>query len=305
MYNEELKNSFLQSLSDQGKSRYIIRNAKNAFNRSEALEKHFDKDIYDFSIDEIRQLYKSFEFGSLSSLTSINYQYIYYVNYCVEHGICNQNVFDAVKRVDIKDCVKQIYYDEMAMTRMESALVNPCDKFILLAPYYGFSTDYDYKDFALLNKKSFNKRRSVITLWDGREIKCTPDMIEIGLKTFDTYKYYQAKGGTNILVGDGIIKVMPKSNGTGQINYENIIQQRYSKVFRKQFMDNNLSFNHVRNSGIINFTNQIIFDECCGDINELWHNNRFQSEIIKGYKVAYNITTFDGVFGQHIRYEMK
>lgn len=304
MYNPEMKYQYLQWYRGQGGKQDIINIAVTAFEVAEKCEIAFGKDLSQFTVSDIDELYSSINRSATSSFATLNWYYIHYTDYCIENNFVKNNEYRKFNITNLSKYVTPVYYEIIDLIKMASELDNSCDKFILLAPFYGFTSNDDFKDITQLTRESFHKNDYSIHLWDGRVISNNIALYTYGINAFDEYYYHQAKGGTNRMVGDGIIKYMPKASSNSP-TATGVINSKFNRPFRKKFQDKNLTYNHVRKSGIVFYSNQIIYDESCSDIFELWRNKRFINEVINQYKITSQITNFNYTFGPQLKFITK
>lgn len=143
MFNEELKGRFVTENYDKESTRNTI---LVALNKSEKFEQKLNKDLSEFSEEEINAFLKSKDSGSFPTLQTAVAYYRQYAQFVAqETGIKNDYLMninlDILKRV-VPDKIKEEnsrFISRKNLLKFCSALKNPRDKAILLGIYEGIS----------------------------------------------------------------------------------------------------------------------------------------------------------------------
>ena len=78
MYNNELKERFLNTVLNTDASK---NKAREFFNRSKGTEEKYNKDLSCFTIDEILDLYRSYNMYSTDALRRMHTDYLKYADF--------------------------------------------------------------------------------------------------------------------------------------------------------------------------------------------------------------------------------
>ena len=137
MFNEKTKKRFLNAvdLSQFPKSFW-----NNVFKKSEILEEQYNKDLYNFSKEQILIWYKLLDSKSLEYLSVINYNIIKYVQWALQESLIvdGMNHFVEITDDEIFECVNKYGLNSSIITKEELDNIlfhipSSRDKFVLLA----------------------------------------------------------------------------------------------------------------------------------------------------------------------------
>lgn len=281
MYNPHKKNAFINKGNFTEKETEKI---KSRFELSAPFEKELDKDLCEFNVDEISAMFRSrIENVTPTTVMRDNDTYRAYAEYATSRGWTEKNNFQHEYYVSIfNDVDARDFYTPSDIETMMALLENSCDKFLIGAPFYGLSSQNGFADFTQLRRESFNTELETVTLYDNRVVTMPLHIIRHGITALDTYEYHTPTG-TFQLYGEGIIKVAikPKGNSTGDIS--TVIYNRYNRSFKNKIPG--CSFNKIYKAGIIYRMKLIADEKAIDDINQLWHDNDFQKEVVYRFAV--------------------
>jgi len=137
MFNEDTKKLFIESLATKDlKSMY-----SSIFRRTEAYEKEFNMDIYNFNVKECMNLLVSLNPKSIGHVSSLRSQFTKYVEWAISMKYSSKNYWALVPVDDnfvrfsfASRNVKDL--DELEQI-VESNLVVPYDKYVVYLLYMG------------------------------------------------------------------------------------------------------------------------------------------------------------------------
>ncbi len=140
LYNEDVKNEFLNSYENQG-----TRDTIGAlFTHSAATEEILDKDLYEFSLEEIKDLITDIRPSTNNTAQAFARFVGYYIHWARENGYINSiGNIDPLEGVNVKifnDCVdktKKTLFTEDEIINMEEGLVNAQDSVIIRLLFEG------------------------------------------------------------------------------------------------------------------------------------------------------------------------
>lgn len=120
----------------------VLQNCSMRFSIAAKYEKLFQKDISQFTLEEIEQFYKEFENTTIETLQKYHSFYKNYTEYCIQQKFFqnhNTNFYNEITNDDLKQICKQkkiILSDEDFRAAIADSK-NPMDKFLVVAAYNG------------------------------------------------------------------------------------------------------------------------------------------------------------------------
>lgn len=297
MYSIKRKEKYYTSIN---KSETTIQTEQKIISSLNTYEKSYKKDLCEFSIDDIWNMYKDLAGKSHTYYARINSVLKHYTDWCLNNnyyfGQNNYAQFSVADFIEIKSIE---YYSESTLLSLCSKLINPVDKFIFLAPFYGFRNFDKYSDITLLRDYSFDVAHNEIKV-NGRTIKVSPQLINYGLTALHTYTYDWGDGiRSNDIYGDGIIKYR-NTKSIKEFNINMYISNKFNRVIRPAINDSNCTYKKIFDSGVVNFTcKHIVLNNNC-DLLELWDNPAFQYDVITRFQII-NKKSFLYVYGPKVK----
>lgn len=218
MYNEEIKKRYIE---EKENSTSISKGfLYKQFSKTKSFENLYQKDLCNFTKEEILNMYKTFNTSSLEFLININSQFSLYTQWCLYQNLVGdfQNHFSVIDRESLLTCVNTIAIRKSIITRetlydLLQQLPNPSDKFVILALFEGIKG----KEFCeIVNLKMSDFEGNTVTLCTGRKIKVSDKLIELAKESNETLDYYAITGEGEKMVQlmdeDLIIKNYPNCN---------------------------------------------------------------------------------------------
>lgn len=208
--NNEFKQKFIKEMST------ISENfTRNIFNKSDDLERYYNKDVSNFTIYEIKNLLLTFNSTSTEYLRVVTSVLRKYTEFMIANNmsIDNLNHYDSVNTDILSNCVnKQIienkYINRKQLLSYIKELPNPSDAWCLLAIYEGIKGDNFVN--VTLSKGIFDYENETIQLYDGSVFKPSRELFDIAVDSYNTYDYEGLRnlGSNNMrLSGEEIFKV--------------------------------------------------------------------------------------------------
>lgn len=262
-YNIERKERFIQFRLVQGVTLppdYL----PNMFKLSGSTEKELEKDICEFTVNEIKNYYKKLNRTSEQSLAVMNSMLSVYTEWCIKQRLVrdNQNHFDEMTLEQFSECVNKLYKDKSIITResllkLIEQLDNPCDQFIFLALFEGIKGDNN-KDLWSLHLSDFHD--NLVTLQSGRKVIVSNKLVEIARECAEATVYYSVKAEPNEFK-------FAESDDTIIKNYVNVKSdvdefQKGKRIYNKFIRCANflgikfMRMNSIINSGKVAFVNE-------------------------------------------------
>ena len=299
MYNEQKKTRWMaEYLAVNACSRGRI---SSVFSASEQYEKDLNKDICDFTKEEIVHFFICMEAKSKESLSVTNTFLKNYRRWCDEHGYSSHDVnyfehltIEDFKHYISKDVLEHKFISKETLESYIEQLLNPCDQLLLSLLYHGVKGK-KLKEIIDLNVNQIQGNE--VHLSTGRVLSLPEEVIELIRKTNNTYEYYPFSE-TNTepieLVGDKVFKDGLNASTENQDYIYHRFSVKMSK-FKKEFDNPELSINRIWKSGMLHALlegarkNQMSFEEysVSADAKPILERYEFHatpSKIAKQYK---------------------
>lgn len=238
-YNSNFKCSYIQDVKDRYKyASQVEDNIGLLFRRVEDWEKDKEKDIYDWSVEEIIEFYKWLSTPSLESLMIMNNQYKLYAAFALKNGMIrdNQNHFDEIDLETLNTCVNYGLIKRQIITRKNlldiltsSDVENISDQVIALAIFEGIGGK-NMEELTALEPTDINIQTKEVSLISGRKFKISDKLIAWCFESADEYNYYNSMSKISnksyLLSDTRVIKRL--SNST-----VDSVQQRHKTINRR------------------------------------------------------------------------
>lgn len=193
MYNEELKQKFIDTQADSMKNMI-----KSIFVASETLENEKDKDIAEFTVDEIFAMFHQIGSKTYRSLYLKKTYLANYVDFYQENKhVHAENNYRNISVNDLLEFAKENMSNRKCLSRSDilaliEKLPNAIDQFFILALYEGIKGD-KYSDLLSLKMSDIDKETLTATLSSGKKIKISKELYECARKAAAQEEYIPVK----------------------------------------------------------------------------------------------------------------
>lgn len=211
MINESFKEKFINDKSTITKG-YV----KNVFNKCAKLEELYNKDVCNFTLEQIKEVLLTFCSTSVECLrvvTSVLRKYTYFM---IENNLSKDNInhYDYVDTEILMKCVNikvldNKYIDRETLLGYIDILPNASDQWCILALYEGISGE-KLSNITLTSGNGLQYSDEKIKLFDGSIFTPSSKLFDIACESAETYVYE----GINVcsdklmrLQGDKILKI--------------------------------------------------------------------------------------------------
>ena len=289
MYNEETK---LRYKTEKEATTVVPENAiRLDFQKTATFEEQLDKDVYNFTVYEILNMYKTWSSKSIDTLYVINNRLKQYTQWALEQNLVidSQNHYLEINRDMLMGCVNIIAQQNRLISREQilawcSRLSNPSDKFILLGLYEGLNGK-DYMDFWNASIDDIDKKQKTIQVERGI-VPISEDLIEYAEESNNTLELYPMSGDMeriSKLIENG--KIIKKKNNAKYNDPFHNKKNIYIAIVRAcKFLGIDRWYNtrQAIESGTINFIKQGMAQYELGFHDYLW------SDHLKEVEYQYN-----------------
>lgn len=292
MYNEEIKRRFIEEKIDGmlSPSSYY----ENIFKKAASYENELSKDLMNFSLDEIIELYKRIDTASIGVLRSCNSVYKTYTTWGIKENYRRglENAYDAVAMDIMKSCVNMEARKAKILSRadireMENVLLNASDVAIIECLFNGIK-GRGLNEILELKISDIDENTGVISLVSGRKVqvdnhcvRCLMDAYEeeYYVSLFDSgrvFEYYPNPDGF-------VFKMMVSgrvNTQNGKRNY-NTFYKRIKKIL-SYYGEENLSAQDIALSGQVHYI-KMKCQENGISVNEFFRSPELTKEVEKRF----------------------
>lgn len=268
MFNQDLKEKFLNAFENK-ETRTTYR---RIFIKSESSEEMLNKDLYNFTREEIEIVLEDLD-PMTNAISQSNGRIISsYINWCISKGLTNNN---PLKTVDPEwfdrfvDKDKKLYFSYKEIKQIEDWCENAQDAAIVRL-YFENIVGREAIEIRNLKMSSVNEEKETITLTTGEEKKVSSECIKLIKEAFSE-KIYLKKNGlmadtdnvrqfTDLVDNEYVIRnSITKTDSYSEPVHISLIYRRLSMISELLGLPYFTGKNIYR-SGIIYYAKQV-FDE--------------------------------------------
>ena len=178
-------NQIEEFLNEYKRSRVIIETSVRAIlNRALEFERKFKKPFYQFTADEVLEMYKSAHAISIRSLQNVNLTLKHAARWILDkQGKEVGNIYDNITKELIQDCIDTKKKEDLILTKedlinIQDELLNYTDKCILFLLFEGVG-GYMLKELTFMDMSQINRKDLKIYFRSGKIIDITPEDYEL------------------------------------------------------------------------------------------------------------------------------
>lgn len=168
MYNEELKQKFLEECLI--KYEYALKKISEA-------EKFYAKDIFDFTIDELDDAFKSIRAKTLTGVRGVVSPVKIYVDWAIQHGYSRSkmNLVNLLMGENLKKYVSSYAFQNSFVSRDElfaicKKIANPVDQALVILPFEGIFGK-DAIEMRTLKKENIDVQKGEVKVGNAQGIE--------------------------------------------------------------------------------------------------------------------------------------
>lgn len=178
-------NAVEEFIKDYQRSRVVaIASVRAALNRALEFEQKFQKPFYEFTTDEVAEMYKSIDAISVRSLQNINL-ILKHASRWVLHNQKRdiKNIYDDITKDLIQDCVNMEKKEGLILTRadlngIQNELLNDTDKGILEMLFLGVGGNW-LKELTFFDMSQVSRKEGLIYFKTGKTISIDEETYEL------------------------------------------------------------------------------------------------------------------------------
>ena len=172
-------------LNEYKRSRVVVETTLRAtLNRALGFERKFQKPFYEFTIEEISEMYKSMHTISDRSLQNVNLFLKHAARWMIDaKKLINKSAYEDITKELILNCVDTNKRKDMILTRndlrgIQADLLNWTDKGILTMLFLGAGSNW-LKELTFFDMSQVNKKEGLIYFRTGKIIPITEEDYEL------------------------------------------------------------------------------------------------------------------------------
>lgn len=254
-------------LNEYMRSRVVAETSVNSIlNRALEFEKKFNKFLYEFTIDEVLEMYKSIHAISERSLQNFNLILKHFTRWIADYKRINiVNIYDEVNKDLIRNCIDTNKRDSLVLTKedlidMQNELLNYTDKSILFLLFEGVG-GHMLKELTFMDWEQVSRQDLKIYFKTGKVIDITPQDYELLRKGFleDELISFGTTTRVSRVKPLGIYKARFNSlSDNANINNADDVNRRYRFVQRRlmliaQDLGVSLTSGSIQDSGFLHY----------------------------------------------------
>lgn len=234
----------------------------NKMDNAEPYEKLFNKDLCNFTVSEILDMYKGMNFYSPNTIYITNKLYADYTDWCINEGLVadSQNHYLLITREMTIDCVNVSAMKSRVVSRETvidwcNQAWNAADRFLILGLFEGIKGNR-YVDFT--DTKIQDVEGNTIHLASGRTLEFSDKLISYAYASHDENQwiYYGSEAVSPLAAGDEIMRQVARAVSNTDQNKWHRIFMRSKRLFDYLGILGVVSMNAIRISGAIDYINR-------------------------------------------------
>lgn len=265
MYNEVQKSRFAEILKEEDSGSLNLYMTW-VFSKTEKYETELNKDVCNFTTENIIYMYKMFNLNNINTMNTLNNLLSKYVKWAIQEGLVktNQNNFRMISIDIMMSCLNTAVLDKKIISKEEvfdliKPSLNPRTQFVMLA-LFEFNRGEAFKDIGLLKLEDIDFDNHMANLPSGRTVHISEELEDLAVRSSEEEFYYSEMYiTTEIFDGDVTRKNKLINNGT-IIKSINKLVTDHQKISRNTYRiihtflkDSYLSVSDIINSGKIHY----------------------------------------------------
>ena len=254
-------------ITDYQRSRVVaIASVRAALNRALEFEKKFQKVFYEFTEDEVIEMYKAVDAISVRSLQNINLT----LKHAARWMLYNQkkdigNIYDKITKDLIQECVNTKKKDNLVISKeqlvnIQNDLLNYVDKAILFLLFEGVGGQ-KLKELMFIDWDQVSRQDLKIYFKNGKTINITPEDYELLRRAFqeDELMSFGTTSRVSKVKSSGIYKIRFNSlSDNDDITNPDDVERRYRFCQRRLILISkdlgiNLTSSGIQDSGFLHY----------------------------------------------------
>ena len=264
------QNEIEDFIKEYQRSRVVaVPSVRAALNRALDFEQKFQKVFYEFTKDEVLEMYKSVDAISARSLQNINL----ILKHAARWILHNQqkdisNIYDAITKELIQECVNTDKRDGLILSRVDlndlkNELLNDTDKAILELLFLGVGGN-NLKELTFLNMSQVDRKSGVLYFKTGKTIPIDDEAYHLIRQACSEEELISLGETMRIIkvISHGIFKQRPNTlSASDDYNDPRALERRFRFVQRRLLLMSKefgvqLTSGNLQTSGLLHYLRQ-------------------------------------------------
>lgn len=306
-YNEERKKTYFQYLEDctPGSTKSIV----SIFKKTAKIEEQWNKDVCDFTIDEITKVLSSFNASSRNALSKNASILRTYTEWCCANKLSIDNI-NHYNEITINSLDKYVNKKKAYIVSKEELyqfiqrLRNMSDRFLILALFEGIG-DESIGELLQVELKDIDEDNMIITMPSGKKKIISQDLLNLAIESSNE-EYYISEGGDfeSPLLKEG--KIVNSRVNTRKDSLEALelrLVRRLGKI-REENSVKWLTIPKIQKAGVIDDF-QVVMKKCGVTKEQVFESERAKSDKDIKYSDIISMTNPNYELKKYKKFEVK
>lgn len=306
-YNEERKKTYFQYLEDctPGSTKSIV----SIFKKTAKIEEQWNKDVCDFTIDEINKVLSSFNASSRNALSKNASILRTYAEWCCANKLSIDNI-NHYNEITINSLDKYVNKKKAYIVSKEELyqfiqrLRNMSDRFLILALFEGIG-DESIGELLQVELKDIDEDNMMITMPSGKKKIISQDLLNLAIESSNE-EYYISEGGDfeSPLLKEG--KIVNSRVNTRKDSLEALelrLVRRLGKI-REENSVSWLTIPKIQKAGVIDDF-QVVMKKCGVTKEQVFESERAKSDKDIKYSDIISMTNPNYELRKYKKFEVK
>ncbi|MCK1981982.1 MULTISPECIES: phage lytic cycle repressor MrpR family protein [Peribacillus] len=258
-YNEKIKKNFIEHKNDSYKGLY-----RNIFNVSNPMEKELEKDLYDFTLDNLGDLMKRLSPTTINSSRNRYYRIFDYIDSHKTLRGDKSNPFLSVEpnwNEQFVDKTKRVFFTEKEFDDLINKCVNAQDAVVFRLLFEGVWGQSGYSELLNIKAEDIDWENNSLYLNDGkgeRNLSISDKCIDLLKKAIDEKVYYFKNGESigyrnkdKLVLNNYVIRGVDPGSRNKEKRDRFLITRRIDTIFKETFSYPNITPHSLRYSGML------------------------------------------------------
>ena len=203
------------------------------------FENIYKKDLCDFSIEEVTEMYKLLNYTSYESLFVVNNTLVSYTNWCISENLVinGQNVYQMLTGEMLVQLLNKTLVEHQIVSRdtvltWAESLTNPRDRFIMLSIFEYGKSQSNFQDTIYAKMGDIDESTHKMKLYSGRIVDVSDALIQFAKNSNATLNVNPPYGANFHLEENGTIIKKSKTRANNPVNLGRDVYNCLMKAFK-------------------------------------------------------------------------
>lgn len=303
MLNEERKERFYEYKLNTAVTN--IDPIKARIKRASKFEHIYKKDLCDFNINEITEMYKLLNYTDFNAILVMNNTLDQYTNWCLNQNLIinGQNAYQILSRETLAELLNKTLVDHQIVSRdtvltWVESLLNPRDQYIILSVFEYGKSKINFQDTINARLEDIDEKTHRMRLYSNRFVNVSEALIQIAKRSNVTLDLMPPYGRNAHLEEDGTIikkpgRAIDRPSSLGRAVYKSFVKALESIDVGY------ITINKLHISGQIHMIKELAQQYNLSS-EEIIKNPMYRSEIENQYDSTITPTVFLKKYGNYL-----